>query len=177
MKLTWFGGTTIRIHIGGAILVIDPQGAPAGIATAELVSGADSIIEGFGVDLEEVDLVTWKPRKVPRLLDEGDSLPLVQAWSADRGAILIEAVGEPPLLLVSLDIPTVGRWTEHAVVVVFGDANELRARGGHVVGQFGARLLALAGNEAAVDEAIPALRDSLDETGLVALEAGLALEV
>ena len=39
------------------------------------------------------------------------------------------------------------------------------------------RLIALAGNESAVDLAIPALRDALDGAGLVALEAGMALEI
>ena len=27
MKLTWFGGTTIRIYIGGQIFVADPSAA------------------------------------------------------------------------------------------------------------------------------------------------------
>jgi L-ascorbate metabolism protein UlaG (beta-lactamase superfamily) len=41
MKLTWFGGTTLRIHIGGQILVSDPAYAPAAVEEAELVSGAN----------------------------------------------------------------------------------------------------------------------------------------
>src|SRR5688572_25230654 len=28
MKLTWFGGTTLRIHMGGKILLCDAAGAP-----------------------------------------------------------------------------------------------------------------------------------------------------
>lgn len=177
MKLTWFGGATIRIHIGGAILVVDAEGAPAGIDAAELVSGADVVIAGFGAELPEVDPAGWKPRKVPRLLDEGEDLPVVEAWSAGPGVVLVEAIGEAPLLLVAGDVPGLGRWADGAVVALFGDGAGLIARGEAVLEEGPPRLLALAGDEAAIDMAIPALRDRLDGTGLVALEAGMALEV
>jgi hypothetical protein len=177
MKLTWFGGTTVRIHIGGAILVVDAAGAPDGIDAAELVSGADVVIARFGAALPEVDAARWKPRKVPRLLDEGDSLPEVEAWAAGQGAVLVEAVGEPPLLLVAGSVPALGRWAEDAVVLLFGDGASLAGLGEAVLDDMPPRLLALAGDEAAIDVAIPALRDRLDGTGLVALEAGMALEI
>ncbi|QDZ10299.1 hypothetical protein [Devosia ginsengisoli] len=177
MKLTWFGGTTVRIHIGGAILVVDAEGAPDGIDAAELVSGADVVIAGFGAELAEVDAARWKPRRSPRLLDVGESLPVVEAWAAGRGAVLVEAIGEAPLLLVAGEVPALGRWADGAVVVLFGDGAGLVRRGGALLDEAPPRLLALAGNEAAIDMAIPALRDRLDGTGLVALEAGMALEV
>lgn len=177
MKLTWFGGTTVRIHIGGAILVVDAEGAPGGIDAAELVSGADVVIERFGAGLPEVDTARWKPRKAPRLLDEGEEPPAVEAWAAGPGAVLVEAVGEPPLLLVAGGVPALGRWADGAVVALFGDGAGLVARGEAVLDDVPPRLLALAGNEAAIDAAIPALRDRLDGTGLVALEAGMALEI
>lgn len=177
MKLTWFGGTTIRIHIGGAILVVDPAGAPTGIDAAELVSGADMVICGFGTDLATIDTGRWKPRKPPRLLDESEVPPSVEAWSAGSGAVLVDAVGEPPLLLVAGKVPALGRWTESAVVALFGDGAAMAQLGQAVLDDTPPRLLALAGNEAAIDTAIAALRDRLDGTGLVSLEAGLALEI
>lgn len=177
MKLTWFGGTTVRIHIGGAILVVDPTGAPHGIDAAELVSGADSVIADFGRGLHEVDVTRWKPRKPPRLLDEGDTLPPVEAWSGGAGALLIDAMGEAPLLLLAGDAPALGRWADGAVVVLFGDGEAISRLGLAVLDDTPPRLLALAGDEAAIDVAIPALRDRLDGTGLVSLDAGLALEV
>ena len=177
MKLTWFGGTTIRIHIGGAILVVDPAGAPAEIDPAELVSGADSVIAGLGETLPALDTARWKPRKPPRLLDEGEARPVIEAWSAGAGALLIDAVGEPPLLLVAGDVPALGRWAESAVVALFGDGERLARLGRMVLDDTPPRLLALAGDETAIDAAIPALRDRLDGTGLVSLEAGLALEI
>lgn len=177
MKLTWFGGTTMRVHIGGAILVVDPDGAPAGIDAAELVSGADRVIDSLGSELELVDPSRWKPRKPARLLDEPDALPPVEAWSAGAGAMLIEAVGEPPLLLVAGEAPALGRWAEGAVVVLFGMGAALITLGRAVLEDVPPRLLVLAGGEADVDAAVPVLRDHLDGTGLVALHARLALEV
>ena len=177
MKLTWFGGTTIRIHIGGAILVVDPAGAPDGIDAAELVSGADVVITGFGAALASVDSRDWKPRKPPRLLDEGAVPPAVEAWRVGAGAILVDAVGEPPLLLVSGEVPPLGRWAESAVVALFGPGDRLAALGNAILDDTPPRLLALAGDEAAIDTAIADLRDRLDGTGLVSLEAGLALEI
>ena len=177
MKLTWFGGSTIRIHIGGAILVLDPAGAPAGIDANELVSGADVVIAGFGASLPATDVARWKPRKPPRLLDEAETPPAVEAWSAGANAVLVEAVGEPPLLLVAGNVPVLGRWAEGAVMVLFGDGEWLIGLGQAVLDDTPPRLLALAGDEIAIDAAIPALRDRLDGTGLVSLEAGLALEI
>ena len=177
MKLTWFGGTTIRIHIGGAILVVDPAGAPEGIDPAELVSGADRVITGFGAELPTVDAARWKPRRAPRVLDETEMHPEVDAWSIGAGAVLVDAIGEPPLLLVGGDMPQLGRWAESAVVTLFGPGERLASLGEALLDHTPPRLLALAGDEAAIDSAIAALRDRLDGTGLVALEAGLALEI
>jgi hypothetical protein len=178
MKLTWFGGTTIRIHIGGAILVVDAAGAPVGIDAAELVSGADLVIAGFGDGLPYVDAARWKPRKPPRLLDEGIEPAGVEAWRAGEGALLVDAVGEPPLLLLrGSGLPETGRWMEGAVAVLFGDAGVLTGLGEAMLDDVPPRLLALAGSEAAIDGTIPALRERLDGTGLVALEAGMALEI
>jgi len=173
MKLTWFGGTTVRVHIGGVILVVDP----AGIDGAELVSGADSVIGSFGAGLPAVDVAAWKPRKAPRLVDEGDVPATVETWSAGAGALLVDAIGEPPLLMVAGEVPALGRWVEDAVVVLFGDGAGLIRLGRAVLEDRQPRLLALAGDEADIDAAIPALRDVLDGTGLVSLEAGLALEI
>jgi hypothetical protein len=174
MKLTWFGGTTIRIHLGGSILVLDPAGAPDGIDAAELVSGADQVIEGFGAQLPSVD-AGWAPRKPVRLLDEGDDLPSVEAWTPGSGAVLLDAVGEAPLLLLAGDVPDLGRWVERAVVVLFGEG--LLERGEAVLGGRVPRLIVLAAGEPVIDSAIPVLQGQLDGSGLVALEAGLALEV
>jgi hypothetical protein len=176
MKLTWFGGTTVRIHIGGAILVIDPAGAPLGIDAAELVSGADEIIQAFGDSLQSVDPLGWKPRRPARLLDEGDVLPPVEVWSAAPGIILIDAIGEPTVVLTDkFDLPELGRWAEKSVFVLLG--SELRERTLTVREEVLPRLIVLAGSETEIDEAFQILAAEMSDTGLVAMEPGLALEV
>ncbi len=174
MKLTWFGGTTVRVHIGGMILVVSPDGAPPSVDRAELLSGAKRVLNG--AELPLVDLAEWLPRKAGRLLDEIEE-PAVEVWSTGSGGILFEALGEAPLLLSSESVPPLGRWAESATVALFGDGEHLVALGSALLGQRPPRLLALAGDEAAMDYAVPRLRDHLDGASLVALEAGMALEV
>jgi hypothetical protein len=176
MKLTWFGGTTIRVHIGGAILVVDAAAAPQRFDPTELVSGADHVIEEFGRALPELE-AGWKPRKAPRLVDEGEAQPSVQVFSAGAGAILVDAMGEAPLLLIRGKTPDLGRWRSDAVVVVFGDDQSLLQRAQDALEATSPRLLVLAGSEAGIDNAFAGLRAQLDGTGLMALEAALALEV
>jgi hypothetical protein len=171
MKLTWFGGTTIRIHIGGKILVADAAGAN-GVVPEELVSGADAT---FALDgsLAEIDPVLWQPGRAGSMLDE-DELGEVTAHGLADGA-LIAAVGEAPLLLLTRVVPKAGRWARDAVVVVFGEnADRIAAE---ALEAFGPRLIAVAGSDSAAERASTALRDRLGGTALVALEAGMALEV
>jgi hypothetical protein len=168
MKLTWFGGTTIRIHIGGSILVADPAGI-GGVDPDELVSGADRV---FAVDdLERVDPAVWQPGRVGSMLDEAGEVVVL---GIDSGAI-VAAAGEPPLVLVKSKLPRLGRWGRGAVVVVFGDGADGLA--GDMLDAIGPKLIAIAAPEAVVERAFSALRDRLDGTGLASLEAGLALEV
>ena len=174
MKLTWFGGTTVRVHIGGVILVVKPDGAPANIDRAELLSGADRVINGGELPL--ADLTEWRPRKAGRLLDEVEE-PAVEAWSSGSGALLVEASGEAPLLLASETVPPLGRWAGGATVALFGAGEHLVTLGLALLAERPPRLLALAGDEPAIDYAVPRLRDHLAGTGLVALEVGMALEV
>ncbi len=169
MKLTWFGGATVRIHIGGSIFVCNPA-AIGGADPDELVSGADRV---FALDggLEQIDPASWQPGRAGSMLDEAS---LVAVHAIDGGAV-VAAAGEPPLLLVKEALPRVGRWGRDAVVVVFGDnADALAAT---VLEALGPKLIAVAATEAVVDRAFAAIGGRLDGTGLVALEAGLALEV
>lgn len=171
MKLTWFGGSTIRIHIGGKILVADPSGM-GGVDPEELVSGADAT---FALDgsLPEIDPVLWQPGRPGTMLDE-DVLGEVTTHGLEGGA-LIAAIGEAPLLLLSQRVPKAGRWARDSVVVVFGDDGDRLAA--EALDAFGPRLIAVAGTDPVVERTFAALRDRLDGTALVALEVGMALEV
>ncbi len=86
MKLTWFAGSTIRIHIGGRILVADPAGI-SGVDAGELVSGADAtfFIDEAG---EAVDPALWQP-----ILGGGEDYEVLCAVpSADAAAFAAAAL-------------------------------------------------------------------------------------
>jgi hypothetical protein len=171
MKLTWFAGSTIRIHIGGRILVADPVGID-GVDAGELVSGADVtfFIDDAG---EAVDPALWQPRRAATMLD-ADQVPDVLVHGIEGGA-LVAAAGEPPLVLLRSAMGRAGRWARDSVVVVFGD--EADALAGQVLEDVGPHLIAIAAPDATVERAVSALRDMVGETLLVALEPGMALEV
>ena len=167
MKLTWFGGTTIRIHIGGSILVCDPAGI-GGVDPDELVSGADRV---FAMDeLERIDPAAWQPGRGGSMLDD----VTVSLFGIEGGA-MVSASGEPPLLLLKSAPPRLGRWGRDAIVVVFGE--EADGLAAEVLDAVGPRLIAIAASETVVDRAFAALRERLNGTGLASLDAGLALEV
>lgn len=173
MKLTWFGGTTLRLHVGGRVIVFDAEGAPDWVDRAELVSGADRVVrldEAFAA----VDGRRWQPRRVAALIEESGA-PEVLLHRLGEGAVLVEAVGEPPLVIATGVVPEVGRWGAEAVVVVAGPQPEMTAV--EVIEAMAPRLLVVAAAEATVDRVIAAVRERLDGTGLMALEPAMAVEL
>lgn len=158
MKLTWFGGRTLRVHIGGEILVTDP---PAG--GGEIVSGADRLIE---LDDPAIPIASnWQRRRAARLIDDEDEGVAVHRLG---GAVLIDAVSEPPVLIATSQLaPIEERWVPDAVIVLFaGDPLP-----------FAPRLIALAVAPEAVAGAIEDIRPHLKGAALIALEPGLAVEL
>jgi len=180
MKLTWFAGTTMRIHIGGQILVADADDAPASIDRRELVSGADRTfgLAVAGLALPKIDPAQWRPRPVKSLLDQAQPDVEVKILSVGHRIVLVDAPGEPPLVLIATsEAPRFGRWADDAVVVLFGAREGLVATGTVLLDIARPRLIALAADEADIDIAVEELREHLDGAGLVSLEPGLAVEV
>lgn len=88
MKLTWFAGMTFRLHIGGEIVVTQPDGAPEAIEMAELVSGADRVVRA-GDGLPAFDAGSWRLRKPVRLIDaETDGSGLAIYGTEGHGVVL-----------------------------------------------------------------------------------------
>lgn len=174
MKLTWFGNTAFRLHIGGQVIVLDAAAAPNGVDAAEVLSGADRVIER-NVNEPLLDARTWRPRPRERLLDAGDLPRPVDIWSLGPDCILLDADEDAPLLLIAGPLPTLGRWAEKAIVILAGQ--QLMRRGEQLVDAVIPRLIALAGSDAEVEAAFIQLPAKLDGAGLLALSPGLAVEV
>lgn len=174
MKLTWFGNTAFRIHIGGQIVVVDPSSAPDSVDASEIVSGADHVV-ALGSGGDAADLVAWRPRPRERLLDAADNPRSVQVFNGGQGAIVLDADEDMPLLVISDEVPALGRWVEKAVVVLVG--TDIAARGEALVRGASPRLIAIAGGDSELDAAFERLPALLDGSGLIALEPGLAVEV
>jgi hypothetical protein len=180
MKITWFAGTTIRIHIGGQILVADADHAPVSIDRTELVSGADRVfaLAGDAANLPLLEPAKWRPRPLPKAIDETPQMSEVALHRLAEGSVLVDAPGEPPLVLATGQRrPPFGRWADAAVVVLFGAGDSIVANGTLLLAVARPRLIALAAEEAALDTAIGELRDRLEGAALVSLEPGMALEV
>jgi hypothetical protein len=169
MNLTWFGGTTLRVQIGGEIVVCDGDHVPAGLERLELSSGADRAFS-LAEARPTIDAAGWQPRRRAPLVYETHR-PAVVIHGVAPMSVLIDAVGEAPLLLLSDHVPPVG-WGQEAVVVLFSQ-NLAEA----VLREFRPRLMALALAEHEADAVLDSLRERLDGTVLVALEPALAVEI
>lgn len=180
MKFTWFGGATLRIHIGGRIIVTDPDRAPQGVDRSELVSGADRQIDLAAPDplVPMLDPATWRPQRLPRMIEEGEGLPEVLTLRIADDAILVDAAGEPALVvLAGPRLPRFGRWADDAVIVVCGAGEAIVAATTALLDVARPRLIALAADEQTLDLAIDELREHLQGVPLNSLEPGMALEV
>ncbi|QQR40647.1 hypothetical protein [Devosia rhizoryzae] len=174
MKLTWFGDRSFRFHLGGQIVVVEADSAPNQVDRAELTSGADVVV-GFDTVLPSADAITWRPRAPQRLLDAGADLRPADIVSVGDGSLLIDAEDERPLLILTSNNGPLGRWAGKAVIILVG--LDLCGRAIQLIESSAPPLIGLTGSEPEVDAAFAALRDKLGDTGLVALEPGLAVEV
>lgn len=178
MKLTWFGGTTLRIHIGGEIVVVDAENALQGIDRAELLGGAERVAGLAGdASLPVIDPAGWRPRSAPKLLDD-KPLASAQVLRIGSDALLVDAAGEPPLVILGGgEAPRFGRWADGAVIVLTALGESLVATATVLLDVARPRLIALAADEQLIDLAVAELGEHLDGTALVSMEPGLALEV
>lgn len=176
MKLTWFGGTTLRIYVGGEIVVVNADAAPDSVDRGELLAGADRAVR-LAADpaVPAIDPASWRPKAAPRAIDA--SLP-VEVLRIEPSSLLIAAAGEPQIVILGTgDPPRYGRWTDGAVVVLTSGRESFVAEATVLLDVARPRLIALAADEQQLDQAIEELSEHLNGVGLVSLEPGLALEV
>lgn len=176
MKLTWFGGTTLRVYLGGEIVVVDAEAAPPGVDRGELLAGADRVVRTAGdAAMPVLDPAGWRPKAMVRAID---APPPVEIYRIAPDSLLLAACGEPPLVVLGAGAaPRYGRWADGAVLVLTATREALVAEAMALLDGARPRLLALAVDEQTLDGAVAALAEHLDGAGLVSLEPGLALEI
>ncbi len=174
MKLTWFGGTTLRVYLGGQIVVVDADRASVGVDRAELTAGADRVVSVGDRSIPAIDPATWRPRAIKPM----DDAPPAEILVIGPASLLISVPGEPPLVILGPgEPPRYGRWADGAVVVLTSGAEAAVAEATVLLDVARPRLIALAVDEQDLDLAVEELAEHLDGAGLVSLEPGLALEV
>ena len=177
MKLTWFGGTALRVYLGGEIVVIDPESAPERVVATELLGGAEHVVHlGAASVVPLVDPVRWRPKPAPRLAD--DAPPAMEIVRLASHTLLVAAPGEPPLVVLGAgEAPRFGRWADGAVIVLTAARESLIAEATVLLDVARPRLVALALDDPALDTIVSEIAEHLDGAGLVSLEPGLAVEV
>lgn len=117
MKLTWFGGETFRLYLGGKIVLVRNGPLPPGIDVTEAGAGADQQI-----DLSASSLAPFSPdrltRAPTRLIDQTPAPDLRISAFAD-GVCLI-APDEPTVFIAPAETAEWGRFADNAVIVLTG---------------------------------------------------------
>jgi hypothetical protein len=177
MKLTWFGGTALRAYVGGEIVVVDPDAAPADVDRGELLGGADHVLDLAAGNAQLIDADAWRPATARPL----EAPPAMQILSLGPSTLVISAAGEPPLLIADVvELPHLGRWADGAVFVLFGERGARLAEAIAALDLAGPRLLAIAATEEIVDSVFDTyehMNQYPNVPNLSSLEPGLALEV
>lgn len=178
MKITWFAGMTFRLQIAGRIIVVDPEGAPAGIDPAELTSGAQTIVSAGEAGIPPFDAKAWRPRKRVRLIDREDGDEALELYRLGSVGLVADSGDEGVLVLADAEHdPEWGRWADGAVVVLSGQGTACAAAGIALLDVARPKLMALAVNDNAIDEAFEAIVPALDGASLIVLEPSMAVEV
>ena len=176
MKLTWFGGTTLRVYVGGEIVVIDADLAPNAVRRQELISGADHVV-ALGGETPRIDAERWR---VPRASRGMDARRPLEVLSIGPNTCLLSGEGDPPLLVLNVtELPRLGHWVDGSVIVVFGEKGANLAEDIVELDLAQPRHLLLGAAEETVERLVDRLEalDERFEIGFTSLEPGLAVEV
>lgn len=168
MKLTWFGGCTFRIYLGGKIFAVTDGAGTTNVDAGELAAGVDASIVLPATGLPEFVPDLLRPR---RMIDqpEGEGPGL---FAFQHGVALIDPA-EPPLFLSDRRHVEWDRTVDAGIVVLVGadaTANAIR-----LFDAARPKLLALAVDEIGDDE-LAAIAAHAGQTAVQVLEPGLALE-
>lgn len=178
MKITWFAAMTLRVHIAGRIVVIDPEGAPKGIDAGELMSGAQTVVSAASGSIPAFDPATWAPRRRGRLIDEAAGDEALSLYRLGSKGLVADSADEGLLAVAETGAGTQwGRWADNGVIVLCGTGAQCAGQGTALLEIARPKLIALAVSDDQTDIAFEMLAPQLGDASLIVLEAGLAVEV
>jgi len=176
VKITWFGGATFRIYIGGKIFVTDAERAGGGVDRHEVAAGADekiSLSDGM-VEHPYLDVSEWRRTRARRPIDE--PVETVAALFTISGeGLFIDEPQDGPLIVAPGGQTAWGHFADGAVAVLFGDPLGVEEGARSLLIAARPRLIALAA-EGFSDAQFRALAKDCGDCALQVMEQGLALE-
>lgn len=174
MRITWFGASTFRIYLGGRIVVVDPEAAPADVDRHELVAAADHVVALGRGDLPALDPAAWRHRRPRRAIDM-PAQDIFDLRALPGGGLFIDEPEEGPLIATPAGATTWERFADDAAVTVFGEAAVAAADIRALMAMARPRLVAIAATDVSGDQ-FRALADIGGGSTLLVLEPGLAVE-
>lgn len=178
MKITWFGRSTFRIYVGGKIVVMNPDDAPAHLVQEELRAGADQTLDLSDLaPLAAFDPQSWQKSRPARLVDETDSEPeVLNVWRFGLRDVLIDAPIEETVTFVSNAIESTTPIAIDGVWVIWGDAKDIELSVEKILTNQRPSVIALATTDV-TDTQMQRLAQLANGRTILILEPELALEV
>lgn len=176
MRLTWFGGSTFRLYLGGEIFVLDADRAPGGVDAYEVAAAANySFTTGPALAaLPAVDPQTWQRAAPKRLIDASENAA-AQVFALGDTGILIDEAEEGPVILSAAAQHEWGRFADGAMVVLFG-APDIVAQDGANLLDVARPLMVAVASKGFSDAQFSVLAQHAGKSTLQMLEPGFAIE-
>jgi len=176
MKITWFGGSTFRIYVGGKIFVTDHDRAPEGIDPHEVSAAADykiNLSDGK-IEFPYLDIESRKDQRPRRLIDVPQEL-IASLYTIEGEALFIDEPQEGPVVVAPGQQTAWGHFADNAVVVLHGKSEEVLEGAQSLLVAARPKLVAIAADGFSEDQ-LGVLAKTCGNCALQVLEQGLPVE-
>lgn len=176
MRITWFGGSTFRLYVGGKIFVTDAERAPDGVDPHEVGAAADHKIDlsdGI-VEFPYLDVENWRPKKPVRVIDE-PAEQILALFTIEGEALFIDEPQEGPVIVAPGGHTAWGRFADNAVVLLYGAPSAVLEGAQSLLIAARPKLITIAA-EGFSDTQFAILAEVCGECAVQVLEPGFAVE-
>lgn len=176
MRITWFGGSTFRLYIGGKIFVTDVEKVSGGTDPHEVAAAADHRIDlsdGI-VEFPYLEVETWRKKRPLRMIDEPEE-QIAALYTIEGEALFIDEPQEGPVIVAPGGETAWGHFADGAVVVLFGTAKGVEDGATSLLKAGRPKLIAIAADGFSEKE-MGRLAAVCGDCALQVLEKGLAVE-